>query len=1033
MATLGRWTGGVIGTMQPGTSWAAPNALFPTQARNDSSTYTWTSSTSTIQLPSSGLATGYLVRAMVETEDSSNGRYNIQGRFIQSGGTGNFLSAQTSGYSRDTSEDRAFLQVWAILDNPSASATIQFQWKRDTDAPGATDGTVISCIEVIPLEYSDISLYSDTTAALLGGTTPNQVDIDGTTVVEGTNITMGTNVITVTGDNKRYLIFASVYGEGFSGGTRTQRIIALEYDGTTNDETRSYMYCRNAANDNNGAVISDIIETVTASRTIELNCWRGDGVGAFQGGADQDGATPSVAFNAIAVIELNDSAEVIRTNDATASQEIALTGPVDLNICRTGGIDFNDSASFTREADTGINAVVAMDAWTWSNISAYQGTVASGSRFTCRGHITVNGTEDNNTRHGNYQRNAQSTSDTFGWAVQPAGFLALSSGDDIGVSCQEITGTEGGNGDVETQYVGTYVINLDTLDSATAYEMNAEAGSYAIAGVATNLGYGRVFNAESSSYAITGIDTNLGYGRVVNVVAGTYGITGQTLERTEGIPFNAAAGSYGISGTITTLFADRELNAESGSYVLTGVAADLDVGEVVNAAPGTYAITGADTGLARGYTLNAEPGSYSITGSDTNLGYDRVVNAAAGVYGVTGQTLERASGVPLNAEPGSYTINGIVVGLEFGYVVNIEPGTYGITGVATDLDRGYMFNAEPGTYAVTGVATDLDLSYVFNAEPGSYVVTGADTNLAVGYVIDAEPTSYAITGVDTNLARGRVLDAVAGVYGLTGQTIERTEGVPLNVVAGSYTITGAATTLERNLIVDAEAGVYTVTGAAATLETLGEFELNAEPGTYAVSGVATTLVVARTVNAVAGNYTAIGAAADLDRGFVLNAELGGYTIAGNTATTIAVRTLNSVAGSYSIIGADTTLEILGAFELDAEPGVYLVTGVSTVLERGLVVNAVAGVYSIVGVDGTLLFGIEFNAEAGSYNLAGVSAELVYNIVLNAYPGAYVLTGSLASLSSGVITLVGSPGQTIFVSEKINVIKLTPVRIITLGK
>ena len=139
MATLGRWTGGTIGTMMPGTSWAAPNALFPTESRNDGTTYSWASSTSTVTVAASDLPDGYLFRATVETEDSSNGRLNIQGKFVQTGGTGNFLSLVSSGFSRDNSEDKAFIQVAAMLDSPSASATVQFQWQRDTDAAGASD------------------------------------------------------------------------------------------------------------------------------------------------------------------------------------------------------------------------------------------------------------------------------------------------------------------------------------------------------------------------------------------------------------------------------------------------------------------------------------------------------------------------------------------------------------------------------------------------------------------------------------------------------------------------------------------------------------------------------------------------------------------------------------------------------------------------------------------------------------------------------------------------------------------------------
>ena len=145
-------------------------------------------------------------------------------------------------------------------------------------------------------------MYSSTTAALLGGTTPNTVDI-GTTVVEGTNVTRSGNVVTMAGDNKRYLMLGSVYGEGFSAGTRTQRVIALEYATSENKSTRSYFYARDGANDNNGAMTWDLYETSTGDVALELLCWRGDGVLAGQGGGDVDGSTPSVAANSLIIVE----------------------------------------------------------------------------------------------------------------------------------------------------------------------------------------------------------------------------------------------------------------------------------------------------------------------------------------------------------------------------------------------------------------------------------------------------------------------------------------------------------------------------------------------------------------------------------------------------------------------------------------------------------------------------------------------------------------------------------------------------------
>ena len=111
-----------------------------------------------------------------------------------------------------------------------------------------------------------------------------------------------------------------------------------------------------------------------------------------------------------------------------------------------------------------------MDALIGANVWAPQGNVAITNRWTANSRVTVNGTEQDTTYHGNYMRSNQSSIDTFGWAANPCGFLALSINDDVGVSVQEHTGTEGGGGDIETQAgtVGFWGINLDTLEASAA-------------------------------------------------------------------------------------------------------------------------------------------------------------------------------------------------------------------------------------------------------------------------------------------------------------------------------------------------------------------------------------------------------------------------------------------------------------------------------------------------------------------------------------------------------------------------------------
>ena len=124
MATLGRWTGAAVGDISTMTnSYANVPNIFTTQARNDGSAYTMASATSLITLPSSNLADGYFMIARFETDDTSAGRFNPQCRIERASGTGTYLNSPGAGYSRDSSEDRAYFTSWGFVDNPSVSST----------------------------------------------------------------------------------------------------------------------------------------------------------------------------------------------------------------------------------------------------------------------------------------------------------------------------------------------------------------------------------------------------------------------------------------------------------------------------------------------------------------------------------------------------------------------------------------------------------------------------------------------------------------------------------------------------------------------------------------------------------------------------------------------------------------------------------------------------------------------------------------------------------------------------------------------
>lgn len=487
MALLGKWTGGVDADLDPPASWAEATTLFPTEDRNDSSTYG--KSNATITLPASGLADGYLFVGGYEFEDTSNGRCNPQARFIQASGTGTFVSASTGGYNRDNSEDRSYVRTWAFVDGPSASSTYTFQWQRDTDAPNTGDGSVRSELQVIPFYYSDIGLYTSTSTTVGGGTTP--VVVTGFSGTDGTNITIASNVVSCTGDNKRYLVLGGQYWESLTNNARTQRWHGLDIDGVQEDAAKAYSFYRNNSNDESGDLFTWLFETVTATVTIEQTCYRGDGVAALQGGADADNTSGVTAgAHSLVVIELNDDAEVFRSRDDTQSANLATTGPIDLQINTV--TDFNDTASFTDAgADTSINCVQTADYLFGANIACASNLVSTGTRWTAYSEITVNGTEDSDSVAGDYMRNNQSSADTFGWSANLLGFQGLTAGDDVGISVTELSGSEGGGGAVVSPagWSGFWGLNLDTLEAAGSSNETVEpgAGACALAGIAPSI------------------------------------------------------------------------------------------------------------------------------------------------------------------------------------------------------------------------------------------------------------------------------------------------------------------------------------------------------------------------------------------------------------------------------------------------------------------------------------------------------------------------------------------------------------------
>jgi hypothetical protein len=321
--------------------------------------------------------------------------------------------------------------------------------------------------------YANIGMYTSTSAALYGGTTTNQVTGWSVVVESDTNaIELGVDDdVDLKSDNKRFIILGSQFFEGRGG--RTQRWHGIRRNTARLDHAKAYSYYRNTSNDESGEMFTFLTNTVTATVDIGQFCHRGIGVTSGQGGADIDGSTPGVGDHTMVILELHDDCEVIQTT-TTSNQNIATTGPVDLNISTTDAINIQDTASFTRATDIAINCESAMDVLMGVNVSAASQSVGSGQRFTGFAELTKNGTEESDSFAGDYLRGNQGSADTFGWSANLLGFVAVAANDDIGVSATELSGSEGHAGAVHVQddWLGFWAINLDTMEPPASGSRN---------------------------------------------------------------------------------------------------------------------------------------------------------------------------------------------------------------------------------------------------------------------------------------------------------------------------------------------------------------------------------------------------------------------------------------------------------------------------------------------------------------------------------------------------------------------------------
>ena len=663
MADIGQWSGGTT-TLLPTTTFAAPNGMFPTQDRNDAS-YSFNSTTSTLTLPPD--ADGYLVTAAFEFVDTSNGRHNPQGRLVLSSGSGNFVASSGSGFNRNNSDDTAYVRAWAVIDSPS-SAEVQFQWRRDSDAP--TGGTSASFLQVVPLYYSNIGLYQSTQTSCNGTTTPTSISGFTSVVQSDTSaieISSGQTVATKT-SGKRYLVLGGQYWQGI-GAARTQRWMGLSVNSTFQNDVRSNSYGRNSSNADIGEIFTTVVEGVNS---LESQVFLGEALGSFPatGGDVSGNTTGSNANHVLAVIELNDNAEVFRAVSGT-QQDVSGTSRTSVEVFDSTSL--LDTASFSTNATTtSVTANDDFDVLLGANLSGGYGS-SSGSRYTGFSKFTIDGVEQDSSISGDFSRGSQGSQSTFGYSSNMLSSHAVSDTETLGVNIGRITGGQAGPVNLLSGYSGMWGVNLDTLEeTATNVEVDTQDLSVSTdisdKSVSSNLSLGVSGLALSS--ALSSRSVGLAVSLNTSDLSATTSVSSRTLGGSVSVSIEPIPSATGVQGK--EIISNATVSTEDASVATSVSSRSVSSNSSVNLSPPSAQTFVSDRTLGGSVSLSLDNISLQTSVASRSFGGSTSVDISPLSSQSVVQSKSVSSSFELFREDIESTTSTLSISLTTDYQVSLE-------------------------------------------------------------------------------------------------------------------------------------------------------------------------------------------------------------------------------------------------------------------------------------------------------------------------------------------------------------------------
>lgn len=153
------------------------------------------------------------------------------------------------------------------------------------------------------------------------------------------------------------------------------------------------------------------------------------------------------------------------------------------------------------------------------------------------------------------------------------------------------------------------------------YDLDANVGSFAIAGQNATLLASRSASPDVGEFAVAGQDAEGSFGRSGQADAGEFAVAGQDVEYLLGKVIEAEVGGFAVDGQDAALIGEITLDAEAAEFTLAGQDADLVYGRFIDQEPGAFVIDGQDVvGLvAKG--VEAEVGVFTVLGKDAGLRY----------------------------------------------------------------------------------------------------------------------------------------------------------------------------------------------------------------------------------------------------------------------------------------------------------------------------------------------------------------------------------------------------------------------------